>query len=380
MMISIMSPIVMHLARMTSADPTVTDPFNPQGWNRYSYVGNDPLAFTDPNGFSWLSSFFHSVTHFFATNSIARAILQIGLNIVLTAVGLPLVAAAFVSSAVTTGLSGGNLGQSLRAGAIAAATVFALSGVNTFAPAQAFGANFNPVAYAENVAGSALVGCASSAASGGSCGSGAAAGALSAGLAPLTNSLFQNARYDVGERIGGTIIQATAGGLASVAGGGKFENGAVTGAFQYLVALGPVSRDPRMEANAQTGPGSGLTGSGLIRLQVDPSYPYAATSDFLSRFEGTPEQEQVTQTIKSAASGAPARELRSGVELGLPGGDRSVYYVYSLGPESDPGAGRIANVPGSLSYYYSPGHYRPTPSVPNTWVQFVYPVMGSNGR
>ena len=31
----------------TSADPTVTDPMNMQGWNRYSYVGNDPLAFTD---------------------------------------------------------------------------------------------------------------------------------------------------------------------------------------------------------------------------------------------------------------------------------------------------------------------------------------------
>ena len=28
------------LARMTSADPTVSDPMNPPGWNRYSYVGN----------------------------------------------------------------------------------------------------------------------------------------------------------------------------------------------------------------------------------------------------------------------------------------------------------------------------------------------------
>jgi RHS repeat-associated protein len=48
------------LARMTSADPTVSDPMNPPGWNRYSYVGNDPLAFTDPSGFSWFSSFFNS--------------------------------------------------------------------------------------------------------------------------------------------------------------------------------------------------------------------------------------------------------------------------------------------------------------------------------
>jgi hypothetical protein len=131
-----------------------------------------------------------------------------------------------------------------KAGAIAGVTAFAFGGVNNLAPVQAFGATFDPTAYAENVAGSALVGCA---ASGGSCGSGAAAAAVSAGLTPVTNSMFQNAKYDIGERIGGTIAQATAGGLASVAGGGKFANGAVTGAFQYLVELGPVG-DPRMGA------------------------------------------------------------------------------------------------------------------------------------
>ncbi len=43
--------------RMISADPTVPDPLDPQACNRYSYVGNDPLTFTEPTGFSWLSSF-----------------------------------------------------------------------------------------------------------------------------------------------------------------------------------------------------------------------------------------------------------------------------------------------------------------------------------
>src|ERR1700733_9939690 len=66
-----------------------------------------------------------------------------------------------------------------------------------------------------------------------------AAGAVSAGF---SQGLFPNARTDLSQEIGGTIIQATAGGLASVAGGGKFANGAVTGAFGYLVAIGAANR------------------------------------------------------------------------------------------------------------------------------------------
>ncbi|WP_298363011.1 RHS repeat-associated core domain-containing protein [uncultured Bradyrhizobium sp.] len=239
------------LARFTSADPTVTDPMNAQGWNRYSYVGNDPLAFTDPNGFSWFSSFFHSVgnffsgiardvTHFFQTNAIARSILQIGatiiLNIVLPGSGALVGALAAVGgAAIATGLSGGNLGQILKAAAIAGATYFAFSGLGP-TPSLASIAT-NPGTYIANVAGSAAVGCASSVASGGSCGSGALSGAVGSALSPITSSVFQNAQADIGERIGGTIVQATAGGLASVAGGGKFANGAVTGAFAYLARL-----------------------------------------------------------------------------------------------------------------------------------------------
>ncbi|WP_431045598.1 Ig-like domain-containing protein [Roseateles sp. L2-2] len=40
------------LGRHTSADPTVPDPQNGQGLNRYSYVLNNALAFTDPTGLS----------------------------------------------------------------------------------------------------------------------------------------------------------------------------------------------------------------------------------------------------------------------------------------------------------------------------------------
>jgi YD repeat-containing protein len=50
----------------------------------------------------------------------------------------------------------------------------------------------------------------------------------------LTGKAFPNFRTDPGHLLGGTAASAIVGGLASVAGGGKFENGAVTAAFGYL--------------------------------------------------------------------------------------------------------------------------------------------------
>jgi RHS repeat-associated protein len=240
------------LARFTSADTITENPLSTQGWNRYSYVGNDPLAFTDPSGHCFLGCFWqhigsaissavHAVTHFFATNSIAKAILQIASTILLNAiipgsgilVGL---AAAAGGAAIATGLSGGNLGQILKAAAIAGATAFAFDVVGSATNAAA-GQGFDlsaqhiqpdfdsPGAYAVNVAGHALVGCASSAASGGSCESGALSGGVTAAAGPLIN----------GQRFGVALVEnAVIGGVASVAGGGKFANGAVTGAFGYL--------------------------------------------------------------------------------------------------------------------------------------------------
>lgn len=40
------------LGRFLSADPHIPDPTNAQGYNRYSYVLNNPVSFTDPTGFS----------------------------------------------------------------------------------------------------------------------------------------------------------------------------------------------------------------------------------------------------------------------------------------------------------------------------------------
>jgi hypothetical protein len=109
-------------------------------------------------------------------------------------------------------------------GLIAAATAVAFYEVGEFTEH-----NPNPFTspdkYFENVAGHALVGCASAEASGGKCGPAALAGGITSAAGPFING--KNFALNV-------VSNAVLGGAAAVAGGGKFENGAVTGAFAYL--------------------------------------------------------------------------------------------------------------------------------------------------
>jgi len=53
--------------RFMSPDPgnAGADPSDPQSWNGYSYVGNNPLARVDPTGLSWLGDLWNGVSGFF---------------------------------------------------------------------------------------------------------------------------------------------------------------------------------------------------------------------------------------------------------------------------------------------------------------------------
>jgi hypothetical protein len=84
---------------------------------------------------------------------------------------------------------------------------------------------FGTLQYAENVAGHALVGCGLAVASGGKCGPSALAGAVTSAAGPFINSHGF---------VAGLLVNAALGGGAAVLGGGKFEHGAITGAFGYL--------------------------------------------------------------------------------------------------------------------------------------------------
>ncbi len=45
-----------QLGRFLSPDPFITSPNNPQNYNRYSYVLNNPMRYTDPSGYTSVMS------------------------------------------------------------------------------------------------------------------------------------------------------------------------------------------------------------------------------------------------------------------------------------------------------------------------------------
>jgi RHS repeat-associated protein len=218
------------IGRMMSADPYVPDPTNGQAWNRYSYVINNPLAFTDPNGYCFLGlcSVWNSigtfvdraVGSFIRSHPIVGTIIEIGGAAICSALGCgPFYAAAVaaLSAGAVVGITTGKLDLALKAGLIAGVTAFANFEVGEYTAAGSLG----------NIAGHAAVGCASAEASGAACGPSALAGAITSAAGPLINN--QN-----GFSVASLVENSVLGGVAAVAGGGKFENGAITGAFGYL--------------------------------------------------------------------------------------------------------------------------------------------------
>lgn len=207
------------LGRFLSADPNVQSPKNTQSLNRFSYVMNNPLSATDPTGYFSFSKFMHKWM---------PIILQIGM--MAASGGLTAFGQAAVAGFMGFAMSGGDV----RAGLVAAATAGMFHAVGTaFGPAPQ---NYLLSGYhMGKILAHGIVGGISSKMGGGNFADGFRSAAVTQAFAPGIDGIGGDsnteAYYNIGARAQRIAVAAIVGGTASAAGGGKFANGAVTGAF-----------------------------------------------------------------------------------------------------------------------------------------------------
>ena len=100
------------LGRMLQADPVVQDANTSQSFNRYTYVHNNPLSFTDPTGY-------------FSLRQLLSAVVGVVLAVILPGLGWSAFWTGFATGFASSIILTGNLKASLRAGLIAGALFFA---------------------------------------------------------------------------------------------------------------------------------------------------------------------------------------------------------------------------------------------------------------
>ncbi|MDT9002484.1 RHS repeat-associated core domain-containing protein, partial [Paucibacter sp. APW11] len=229
-----------RLGVFLQADPMLQDPFNLQNYNRYGYCYNNPMGCTDPSGYAFLiDDFFIALVVIWGAEKVGIIDSQLARQLTGIAVGMLLgpaggaytfagggmtqaAIAGFASGVVSTGsLQGGlqgafSAGMFYGAGNVIEGGDFFSGGAN---PAEALGKG-------ASIALHGVVGCVTTVAGGGSCGS----GALSAAFSKAANVYGFTGK----DHVSGVITSAIVGGTASVLGGGTFANGATTGSFGYL--------------------------------------------------------------------------------------------------------------------------------------------------
>jgi RHS repeat-associated protein len=218
------------LGRFMSADSVVQDVYGPQTLNRYSYVGNNPLSFTDPTG------------HFFGIDDMVEAIIVIAVDVGIAEItkNVPILSdlmpiilcgedllCAATDTAVNAGVKSGKAGIALKAFVFSYAEGKVFNEVGTTVQDAKLGdVGMRIATFVSHGAVGGLL----SVASGQKFGS----GFLAAGVGSLADGAPTYGPTVNGVPIDGVIEHAVLGGAGSILGGGKFANGAVTGAFGYL--------------------------------------------------------------------------------------------------------------------------------------------------
>jgi RHS repeat-associated protein len=251
-----------QIGRFMAADPVVGDDGMPGAFNRYSYVLDNPLSFSDPTGLCFLGCFWNSSV-FRDIVGIAVAIVAwevlpsylagfggyLSTSSVVTAAGIGVQgasAALLETAGIAGGLSGAITTGTLKGTLLGAAEGLAFNQVGGLLMSET-----NPIlgsVTADAFVAHGLVGGVFSVAQGANFGS----GFLAAGFGTFAPTPTGNENWD--QIVGGAAESAILGGAASVLGGGKFANGAETGAFGYLFN-GAMHTTPEGRAEAQKAAG-----------------------------------------------------------------------------------------------------------------------------
>lgn len=235
-----------RLGVFLQADPLLQDALNLQNYQRYAYCFNGPLGCTDPTGYFFLTKWWKKIWH----STVGRAVLSIAVAVTMQWYVLPTVFEIGATTWQAAAISGFSAGA-VQSGDLKGALQGAFFASAFSAVGSAFGpfdfANLDVGKFAGAVATHAVVGCAQSVAAGSKCGPGALSAAFSKLATPVTGPLAVDA--DGGKNLSGvivgTVVSAVVGGTAAELGGGKFANGAVTGAFGYLFnQVATSGRDP----------------------------------------------------------------------------------------------------------------------------------------
>ena len=208
-----------ELGRFLQADPVIQAPTNTQSWNAYTYVFNNPFAYTDPTGMiSW------------------RQVLGIVIVVVaaVTQQYWAINAAAKFWGTVAVGALAGGVSTGTWQGALwGAFSAAAFYGVGSYFEgakwAQAtdtsniFGSGLNAAGYGSKVLAHGVTGGVMSKLQGGKFGHGFASAGVTQAFAPGIAK--------VGNPAARVVLASIVGGTASKLSGGKFGNGAITAAF-----------------------------------------------------------------------------------------------------------------------------------------------------
>ena len=240
------------LGKFLSADTIIPSVSDTQSYNRYSYVKNNPLKYTDPTGHSWLSKLWKKFKKYIKTIitiavvaivSIATAgsALVAGMHAFWGAVTTGAVA-GFTGGVVGTLLNGGSLAQALRAG-FTGALFGGLSAGLAYGVAEMTASVFHIGSKAAHslslfhTGGKVTATLFKAVAHGISRAiiTKAQGGRWSSGFwSGFASSAFSVGTKGYGGITGRTMIMAGVGGTVSELTGGKFANGAVSGAFVHL--------------------------------------------------------------------------------------------------------------------------------------------------